>query len=200
MDIILDGNLVGIINGLIPQVVFYSSEAVVDEVRGYLVYDNAWSFVGVKQYGTYWREKQCKKLALILESPHKCEYNGRIPLRPANGNTGKNINTKLINRSFINSLDYDFDYEVMLINPVQLQCSCYNQGNNIFTSNRTGKNNVFKCLFDCLKYDFHQRLISYKPDFILNCTTYDLKKVVENAICGVRQVGSDATDKHPSSW
>lgn len=204
----LDSNCIGTIQGgPIRQVSFYTRDVVCDEKRGILVFSGTtWSFLGLNQYAAYMGKKKMHKLALILESPHKDEYdNNFVPLRPANGKTGIKINTKLNRRPFITQLSSNADYEVYIMNPVQLQCSCYYQfqQNNIkCTTSNTQK--VFRRLFNAtnkrLRHDFIQRLQSYGPDFVINCTTSSLKPLVENAIKVVYPGGSNCLDKHPVMW
>ncbi|MCI7213793.1 MAG: hypothetical protein MR467_06620, partial [Bacillales bacterium] len=153
-----------------------------------------------------------KKVALILESPHKDEFDIYYrPLLPANGLTGKKIyeklgskmnNKALLNRSFV--------YEIYIINPVQYQCSLYHEleikdfGAHIYgatTHCRKLTNKVFRCLFGSAKHptdiqlDFQARLCTYNPDIILNCCTYGLKKLVDGAIHS-KTILLD----HPSRW
>ena len=107
MDVILNNSVVGQVNGPLQSVIFDTKDAVHDEIRGYLVYVNSnWSFVGPTQYSIQYNNETIKKLALVLESPHKDEYdNNFVPLRPANGKTGNSINTKICSRGFISNLN-----------------------------------------------------------------------------------------------
>ena len=209
MDIILDNVLISTIqaNSQVSQMLFFRKDAVHDELRGYLVHNsNSWSFIGVHQYHMHLNKKINKKLALVLESPHKNEYDSNfIPLRPANGKTGNNINTKICGRNFINGLNPTFDYEVLIMNPIQLQCSCYYwfKPHNIkCTSQNTQK--VFRCLFNKhkgnLRNDFIYRLRSYHPCIVINCATYALKPVVKTAIFEALPQITYSTDIHPSAW
>lgn len=81
-----------IVNNNTINVNFYQQDKVNDEKRGLLYYDNfykTWVFCGLQQKSV----KNCDNLVLLLESPHKAEYDlyGN-PLRPANGTTGTKIN------------------------------------------------------------------------------------------------------------
>lgn len=187
---------------------FTNGQKVVDEIRGYLIYVNSsWCFIGYSQYKTIQRTNKLKKLAIILESPHKDEYSSNFtPLRPANGKTGKGINTKLTGRSFIANLNTSVDYEVFLMNPIQFQCSCIHFiGNN---ANSKITKQIFRALFNKkngnLRSDFISRLKNYNPDFILNVCTSGLKTgVVKNAIKeALPQILANQykEDKHPSVW
>ena len=207
MNIFLNGVPKGSIDGPLNQICFDLQDAVHDEIRGYLVYQNScWNFVGVNQYLAYPHNEHYQKLALILESPHKDEYSdGYIPLRPANGRTGSNINKKLSNRSFAYKLDTRFDYQVLIMNPIQIQCSCYHQFTNKgipCTASNTRK--VFRFLFNAkkcnLRADFILRLKKYNPNFVLNCSTSSLKPIIETAIQNALSHKSNAQDIHPSVW
>lgn len=191
---------------------FANGDQVVDEVRGYLIYSKSqWCFVGINQYNIWKTQnnKKLKKLVLILESPHKDEYSSNYqPLRPANGQTGKKINTRITSRQFIQSLTSDFDYQVFLMNPIQFQCSCSHhfEQYSIPTPPKVTKQ-VFKELFDKLngnlREDFMSRLQNYNPDFVLNACTYGLRdKIVKDAIDEALKNRTFAykNDTHPSTW
>lgn len=207
MDIFLNGSFLKTVNGSLSQVSFNLQDSVQDEVRGYLVYQNSiWSFIGIFQYAVSMCKKQCKKLALILESPHKDEYSDSyVPLRPANGKTGNNINQKLSNRAFVRKLDKESDYQVLIMNPIQVQCSCYHQLRAVGRkSTPQTTNTVFRILFNKkngnLRDGFKQRIVQYNPDFVLNCSTYGVKAVIETSIYEALNRHSGSKDVHPSVW
>lgn len=184
---------------------FTNKQKVLDEIRGYLIYDNnSWCFVGCNQYLFMQRSQPFNKLALILESPHKDEYSPKFtPLRPANGKTGENINLKLHTRSFIQNLNTSFDYEVYLMNPIQFQCSCYCFLTN--NSNSTITKKIFRALFNKnkgnLRNDFIKRLQNYNPEVVLNASTSGLKQgVVKSAINEALKNIQYYEDNHPSVW
>ena len=102
MDIVINGsNLVlkfsnrskivksktGILNAIVN---FANADKVLDEEKGYLYYDNnslSWVFCGLDQIKP---NESIGTLGLVIESPHKSEYSILgIPLRPANGRTGR---------------------------------------------------------------------------------------------------------------
>ena len=111
---------------------------------------------------------------MILESPHKNEYtNGYIPIGIAQGKTGNNINIKLINRSrLISNLNANTIYEVNLMNPIQYQCSCYNEfnglvpipNNNLINHkcSRSNTDKVFRSLFSIKKTLYIDFINSFK--------------------------------------
>lgn len=186
------------------SVINFTGKKIFDEVRGYLVYLNSnWIFIGfaqIKQFG----DIAIKKLALVLESPHKDEFDQYSnPLRPANGKTGYRINNKITSRNaIVNILDVKFAYEVYLMNSIQYQASCYCVLGNLYSRDNT--NQIFRKLFSKngfdLREDFIFRLKAYAPDIVINsCTSSGgLKKTVEVAIkeAGYKSVG----DCHPSAW
>lgn len=199
---------------------FNNSLIVNDEKRGYLIYRNGiWNFIGVAQY----QGKQFEKIALILESPHKDEYSSKyVPLRPANGRTGANINSKLTkainityskdNVSLSAILNPSVNYEIYIMNPIQLQASCYhefhgfghNQSLNGLKVSRQNTNQVFRCLFSKqkgnLRQDFINRINTYAPNYVYNCCTYSLKEVVDNAIKQSSYYNNLYHNIHPSIW
>lgn len=201
MDIYLNNNLVAktSINGTTP-VYFQQQKRVQDEVRGYLIYNYPnWSFVGCYQLLS---KNNVKRVALILESPHKDEYDSNDnPLRPANGLTGTKINNGLQKRAFVNALNNNCVYEVYIINAIQYQTSCY----SIFGKSwsRGNRNQVFRALFDQnkgnLEQDFINRITKYNPDIIVNACTSNLKSVVDTALNTFTNC-NQYKDKHPSSW
>ena len=134
--------------------------------------------------------KEYKRLILILESPHKNEYDENIePIFPAQGTTGEQIKEKLGLKITKNNIEVDGDnsientekknkvkivlrgkeYIVLLINPVQYPASCF----EFFDENiklkdwerRKLTHNVFKTLFSeegaNLRKDFKERLKRY---------------------------------------
>lgn len=194
---------------------FRANKIVQDGIRGYLVYNNyIWSFLNIAQYNMFSNKSNIQKLALVLESPHKNEYdNFYNPLGPANGKTGVNIDSKIQNRPFVSNLNIDYDYEVYLMNPVQFQCSCYNEFNNLIGKNPIARetyyverkitSKIFRALFNKnkgnLRQNFINRLNIYSPDIIVNCCTSFVKDVI-NTIINKIKIQQKNKDKHPSIW
>lgn len=219
MDILVNNiSFHSVNNGIQGTIHFNSNLIVPDSIRGYLInINNIWSFhFNINNISNSYI-KNIKKIALILESPHKNEYtNGYIPIGIAQGKTGNNINIKLINRSrLISNLNANTIYEVNLMNPIQYQCSCYNEfnglvpipNNNLINHkcSRSNTDKVFRSLFSIKKtlyIDFINRLINYNPDIIFNCCTYNLKGLVYNRI--KRFINPNYCpcyhDSHPSTW
>ena len=135
-------------------------------------------------------------IALVLESPHKKEFELN---KIASSFTGKNINKYfLINLYYFlsfntfedciynkkNIMIEDGIYKLILINPIQYQCS-------LGLKNSIYKNDIFKeCWKDkSFKNDFIKRLTKSKPTLIINCCTGQengnvsgLQKLVQNEI------------------
>lgn len=207
-----------VLNG---AVVDFSNKNVSDVTRGYLVFNSrnsSWEFK-INLYNCL--NYSIKRVALILESPHKDEYDILYnPLVPANGLTGKKIYGKLITKlSNKITLQPNEIYEIHLMNPIQYQCSLYHElevfdfgahiyGNGI-VHNRIITNKVFSGLFfgrnskhiNYFRNDFIRRLKFYNPDIILNCCTSAKKNIVEKAIY-VFNINKKNYVKlaHPSSW
>lgn len=194
---------------------FDSFKKVHNEIRGYLVcISNKWVFIGTNQYFQFQNKKSLKKIALVLESPHKDEYDSNYnPLRPANGKTGKKINHKLAARASFWGLKSSSDYQVYLMNPVQYQASCYHEFNMLIYNvtitskikvERKNTNQVFRLLFNKNKgnqrKEFINEMENYNPIIIVNCCTSNLKKVVETAINEANTLATIVQDKHPSVW
>lgn len=160
-----------------------------------------------------------ENLVLLLESPHKDEYDiyGN-PLRPANGRTGTNINNlfaKQINNNnlIINTLQNHIVYRVWIVNAIQYQTSGFNQlqalGAIYNQSWRIVRNNVFKTLWNNetifhLQEDLVGRLNQIHAPIIVNCITggknkNGLKMLVEKVLCN-HNLKSSALYYHPSCW
>lgn len=69
-------------------------------------------------------------IVIILESPHVDEYEGNMPIGPAQGKTGDNINKYLctildeaVQREILNVNSKFPKYDLVLMNAIQYQCS-----------------------------------------------------------------------------
>lgn len=205
------------------NLIYNSTDRVKDEARGFLYFDsknNKWVFCGIfqKKLSAISYIKKIENLVLLLESPHKDEYDiyGN-PLRPANGITGTNINNlfaKQINNNnlIINTLQNNIAYRVWIVNAIQYQTSGYNQLHNIRMYNqswRIVRNNVFKALWNNeaifnLQADLVYRLNQIAPSIIINCVTggknkNGLRMLVENGLQNHNLISS-ALYYHPSYW
>lgn len=132
-----------------------------------------------------------KKLAILIESPHKNEFDAIFnPLLPLNGSGCKRFSAKILNKlaSWFNGKNVSC-VEVLLINPVQYQASLYHFLNDKISYNLSGyngnyskighdmRNQVWEFLFETcdLKEDFLNRIRKYAPDYIVNCCTGDIR-------------------------
>lgn len=186
-------------------VIFDKNEKVNDEVRGILTFDRVWYFISVPQYIMLASTKPLLRLGLLLESPHKDEYQNQQPIRPANGVTGQKIEALIANRvAKWNSvatpngtiLQTTNDYEVILINAVQYQTSCYKLLGEQW--DKTNREHVFKLLFNNfgLRTDLSNRINNYNLSIVVNCVTVKLKNEVSNIVSNLNSVA----DYHPSYW
>lgn len=108
--------------------------------------------------------KEKKRIVIVLESPHKQEYAYESPM-PALGITG--INLQKLFGKVVNLLDLqDDEYEIILMNAVQYQCSL--GVNTSLYRDHIWLNMWFN---EQLKKNFSKRLLSYSPDIIINCCT-----------------------------
>ena len=154
-----------------------------DQIRGYFerVNGNLWQPVPKPI-----SEKNIKRLALIIESPHKDEFDNIFnPLCPLSGKSGKKYADFICDKWFNIPNNDDIDIiEIKIFNPVQYQTSLYHFLNGKIEYNNYGnynykkldknlRNQVWKFLFiNCnLLNDFTIRINNYNPDYIVNCCT-----------------------------
>lgn len=141
--------------------------------------NNNWMFIDCFSFSKYSDiKKPIKKIALILESPHKDEYRINnallIPQRPANGKTGKAIESYIAKYASLWELDKNTNYEVHLINAVQVQASCYHELKALNVELSLYYRNLLKHWVLTLLFDdkeFINRIKNIKPDILVNCCT-----------------------------
>lgn len=186
------------------MIVFNENEKVNDETRGILTFEtNHWFFISASQYYNLKSKKGLKRLGLLLESPHKSEYQNGLPIRPANGVTGEKIEALLANKMSESKLQKElpktYDYEVVLINAIQYQTSCYKLLKEEW--NAVNRDHVFRLMYNNfgLKADLMKRLQSYGLDYLINCVTNNLKKEVQEDISKYFKA-TILEYSHPSSW
>lgn len=138
------------------------------------------------------------KVVLILESPHKEEYDENFnPIRIANGSTGVNIKNHILR--LLKMLDNKTRYfEVTILNPVPYQTSL-----NYFTKSKkinamTRNQFWFFCWWnmDC-REKFIKRIKKEKYDIIINACTKDLRHYISDSLKEI--VPIENTVAHPSS-
>ena len=153
-----------------------------DQIRGY--YEKGTNgFIPIQ----YNKKDKYEKIALIVESPHKDEFDNNFnPLCPLNGSAGKRFANNICNKldTWFSNIK-NIKVEVMIINPVQYQTSLYHflngkiSYNNIKQSinytkiDKDIRNETWRFLFNncSLSNDFITRINTYSPDCIDNCCT-----------------------------
>lgn len=120
----------------------------------------------------------CKTIVLILESPHKDEYDdskSSITPAPALGRTGSNLDNKFVCKinEFIKNNTKRVEikngvYNIILMNAVQYQCSM-----GLVPLNTTVRNALFLQMWfnGKVRKNFTKRLNKYAPDVVINCCT-----------------------------
>jgi hypothetical protein len=134
------------------------------------------------------------RLLVLMESPHVQEFQGDPG--PAKGRTGALIRKHL---RYLTGLEFFVNFEVILINAVQYQCS-------LGCATKKYRDRVFLEYWNQAgKENFTRRLESiYRPeDVIINCCTKGngsvaLRDVVQNSIPDNMMPVIRKT--HPSSW
>ena len=153
-----------------------SAKKVKDEQRGYLIFNGVeWVFVNRYTYTNRIKKQEIEKIVLVLESPHKDEYDTNYdPIRPANGATGVAIESYIFKYAQLWNLQKNTDYEVWLVNAVQIQASCYHELNKLnlrysqYLLNKI-KYYVLNSIFD--NNDLITRISSISPSIVVNCCT-----------------------------
>ena len=173
-------------------------------------------------------ESRNKTIVTVLESPHEDEYGCNIgqPIAPAQGSTGSNIQRWLdAILCSCSALHHELreGTRVLLSNPVQLQASLASvidgsrkdkEGNMDWQKVRDA---VWKALWcvQPIRDDFRNRLEVYRPDFVINACTHDLrcnrkcltatssgcrKRKVHDFLLGAFSSAHIYYANHPSSW
>jgi hypothetical protein len=150
-------------------------------------------------------------ILLILESPHKSEYKDDkknftlTPKAPAQGYTGRNI------ESFIGDILKKIpdllkgSYSLIISNPIPYLCSL-----GIFTDklNTKVRDNVWNAVWNItnekgeyvIRKEFIARCKRYRPEYIINCCTANLKKNVTDCLLNHGFNNNLYTAHHPSAW
>jgi hypothetical protein len=150
-------------------------------------------------------------ILLILESPHKSEYkhdkkNFTLkPKAPAQGYTGRNIEIFISDiLKKISDLS-NGSYNLIISNPIPYLCSL-----GIFTDklNTKVRDNVWNAVWDIankkgeyvIREDFIARCKHYRPEYIINCCTANLKMNVTDCLLTHGFNNNLYTAHHPSAW
>jgi len=132
-------------------------------------------------------EQRIGNIVLLLESPHKDEYNnGNIadPEAPGRGATGRNIDrclaTVLLHIQEIEAGLIGLGCHVVISNPIQFQTSLHAIHGKSLDENewKTLRDNVWRTLWEeeHIKQCFRARLRTYYPKVIINACTGHLEK------------------------
>lgn len=155
---------------------------------------------------------QCRSILLLLESPHKDEYDDNCikrPLAPANGRTGKNIDQCLSTVLFHIHVETGLiepGHHVVISNPIQFQTSLYViHEQKIKGKWKSLRDSVWQSLWreDCIRENFGERLNAYNPSLIINACTQDLKSDVRDFVedwFNQREQVPLYEVAHPASW
>lgn len=198
----------------IPKELFRCDKKVYDEIRYKIEIENG--IVRKKKIEKYISSKvdidddykSYKRIVVIIESPHKDEYDDNFnPKGPAQGKTGdmieKNIDQIL---ELFKGEDENVEnskYILIISNPVQFQASLgsfYDNG-----LHKSIRNNIWSELYKIYKDDFVKRLEEYEPNYILNATTFGRKYRINKAIRIVKSSENSKIQKvkesyHPAAW
>ena len=163
-------------------------------------------------------------IVLLLESPHKSEYENRNiarPKKPACGSTGKKIDrclaTVLLHIQEIEAGLIEPSCHVVISNPIQFQTSLHAIHNNPIENVRkngehynwkTLRDNIWRTLWDggYIKQCFQARLRCYNPKVIINACTADQKDLVNDFVQELQTNGGLSENvslykvAHPASW
>lgn len=122
------------------QVDFSMWPTVSNQIRCYLLYDGS-KFI--KMATSYQPTTQPRRIALIVESPHKDEFtNIFTPLHPLNGRSGNKFDLKIIERMnawFSQPPTANTLFEIKIFNPVKYQTSLYHFLSNLIPNNQLKK-------------------------------------------------------------
>ncbi|MBS6024322.1 MAG: hypothetical protein KIB00_09570 [Paeniclostridium sordellii] len=187
---------------IIPKELFDSSKKVNDVIRYEIKFNNKNKTINLVEENTDLLDSkysEYKKLAIITESPHKNEYSFNYePIGPAQAKTGIMI------EKYMDVLLSEFDISdgkliIIISNPVQFQASLgtFYYG-KIISSIR---DNLWTALYD--EKEFLSRLSTYKPNYILNASTYGRIHRINKAISSYKNNYNNVMLKqsnHPSDW
>ncbi|MFZ2449850.1 MAG: hypothetical protein WAW36_04955 [Methylovulum miyakonense] len=170
--------------------------------------------------------KAANNILIILESPHKDEYDDDnfLPLGPANGATGENflnyfaspcmniVLYKLIKDLHLN-LDEGKVYSICFVNPVPFQTTLDFILRPIKSKKKDKKaektyrdqlkTEVWNALFYYCHHHFKCRVLSYNPSVIINACTKELKDKVKLAVDNPNnqiKCPNKFNTTHPSGW
>ena len=141
------------------------------------------------------------KIVLILESPHKAEYEKDTfkPLYPASGKTGERISNYF--NEIVSKVKIENNNEIIICNPVQWQSSLHELHKKCLTGEfRDLRDKVWGCLWNESYEDFYKRLKKYNHKIIINACTRKLSPEVQKALDNNFQETTRYITTQPSSW
>ncbi|MGZ5050531.1 MAG: hypothetical protein ACXWF8_00755 [Methylobacter sp.] len=152
-----------------------------------------------------------ENILLILESPHKSEYKhdkkhfSLTPKAPAQGYTGRNIQSYIGDILKKVSNLTSGSYNLIISNPIPYLCSL-----GIFTDKLNAKirDNMWNAIWNIanevgeyvIRQEFIGRCRRYSPEYIINCCTANLKTNVTNCLLDNGFYNNLYTAHHPSAW
>jgi hypothetical protein len=150
-------------------------------------------------------------MLLILESPHKSEYKHDKksftlkPKAPAQGYTGRNLESFLSDILKKIPAIPEGSYNLIISNPIPYLCSL-----GIFTDklNTKVRDNVWNAVWNIadkkgeyvIRKDFINRCKLYRPEYIINCCTAKLKQNVTDCLLANKFTDNLYIAHHPSAW
>lgn len=155
------------------------------------------------------RQAQALNIVLLLESPHRDEYQSgdvNCPIAPANGETGDNIDRCLA--TVLSCIKEDLiaaSCHVIISNPIQFQVSLYAIHGKSPWESYWGrlKNKVWKALWNeqHIQEHFQRRLRSYNPSVIVNaCTGGKAPRGLNSLVQEKLDCWPLYQTNHPSTW
>lgn len=147
-----------------------------------------------------------ESIVLIVESPHKDEYKNGKPIAPAQGTTGYNIRKQIcekLNRSESINGFKEGNYNLMICNPVQFQCSLFDFYKLSLSGSSPVKgirDKVFKEIYKFEEKCFIYRLNSYSPKLVINASTSEVKPIVQKTLKENFKNILILEEFHPSNW
>jgi len=170
------------------------------------IYSSA--FNDIKIDDEFLEENKLPVIILILESPHKDEYDytpNLTPKAPAQGVTGTQICEKFekIINNHLDELELkDTEYRILIINPIPYQTSLYHcHHNTLKNSYKDIRDFVWKTLWEDggYKSEFNKLIKKINPDIIINACTKDLKINIDE-ILNIIGVERKYHINHPANW
>lgn len=193
--------------------VYIKSKRVNDVMRYVLQFDNQHFQIVKEKLGDIgiFQDKQVHKLdidkniVLVIESPHKDEYEEGKPIAPAQGRTGINIYNKICQKLDRIASKKRFEkgtYGLIIANPVQFQASLYDFHGESLTKSpiKEIRNKVFKKIYEYEEKNFIDRINSYSPKIIINACTSGLKPIIGDSLEKYFSKEIIFKNSHPSLW